>query len=417
MKAPVIAADVLVVGGGAAGLGAACAAAEAGARVVLLERYGFLGGLAAAAAVGTVCGLYLRDEAGPRFAAHGFARRFAERLAGGRTPVAAGQGLWVLPYEVPALVTLADALVAEAKVDVVLRATLTRVTREGEHLLNGRAVVAGGEVSLKAAVMIDTTGDAAVARFAGLACEDVRSSQTPSVVVSLDRPVRALADPGARLALLRALARAAAAGELPAACGSASLVPGDFARGDPVRLKIPLSVDPGPAWSFPGKAERAARGVHRALAGFLAARPVLADARVDREPVEVGLRATFRAEGLYTMTGADVRAAVKHADGIARCPWPAERWSQGPSPRLELGPAGDFHEVPLRALQPRGVTNLLVAGRAVSADADGLASVRVIGTCLDTGYAAGVAAACVARGEGPERAVEVVRARLAGEAG
>ena len=63
MRAATISCDVLVVGGGAAGVAAAVAAGRAGAKVVLLERYGFLGGLATAAQVGTICGLYLRDAA------------------------------------------------------------------------------------------------------------------------------------------------------------------------------------------------------------------------------------------------------------------------------------------------------------------------------------------------------------------
>ena len=81
-----ISCDVLVVGGGAAGVAAAAAAGRAGAQVMLLERYGFLGGLATAAQVGTVCGLYLRDttnsEALP--VAGGFVQEFASRLQIGR---------------------------------------------------------------------------------------------------------------------------------------------------------------------------------------------------------------------------------------------------------------------------------------------------------------------------------------------
>ena len=74
-----IACDVLVIGGGAAGVAAATAAGRAGARVVLLERYGFLGGLATTAQVGTICGLYLRDIAGDEATpvGGGFAQEFA----------------------------------------------------------------------------------------------------------------------------------------------------------------------------------------------------------------------------------------------------------------------------------------------------------------------------------------------------
>ena len=78
-----ISCDVLVIGGGAAGVAAAAAAGRAGARVVLLERYGFLGGLATTAQVGTVCGLYLRDTEStkPTPVAGGFVSEYAARPA------------------------------------------------------------------------------------------------------------------------------------------------------------------------------------------------------------------------------------------------------------------------------------------------------------------------------------------------
>ncbi|HEV2318711.1 MAG TPA: FAD-dependent oxidoreductase, partial [Verrucomicrobiae bacterium] len=94
--------DVLVIGGGAAGIGAATAAGRAGAQTILLERYGFLGGLASAAWVGTICGLYLRDTTGTEAVpvSGGFPQDFASRVQkhSGATPLCADSGLWVLPY-------------------------------------------------------------------------------------------------------------------------------------------------------------------------------------------------------------------------------------------------------------------------------------------------------------------------------
>src|SRR5664280_550908 len=120
-----ISCDVLVVGGGAAGVAAAIAAGRAGAQVVLLERYGFLGGMATAAQVGTACGLYLRDTAGskPLPVAGGFAQEFAYRLqrAAGTEPLRLDRGLWVLPFSVPAFGSVADAVLSECgNVTVVL---------------------------------------------------------------------------------------------------------------------------------------------------------------------------------------------------------------------------------------------------------------------------------------------------------
>src|ERR1017187_4830818 len=111
--------DVLVIGGGAAGVAAATAAGRAGARVVLLERYGFLGGLATTAQVGTICGLYLRATTGAEAppVAGGFPNEFAARLqqAGGTKPLCVDRGLWVLPYSPPVFAHVADSVVGESR--------------------------------------------------------------------------------------------------------------------------------------------------------------------------------------------------------------------------------------------------------------------------------------------------------------
>ena len=94
--------DVLVVGGGAAGIAAAVAAARSGSRTVLLESYGFLGGLATAGMVGTVCGIYHRSVAGDvRYVCGGFPREWTERLAEACSsqPVEVLDGLYALPYD------------------------------------------------------------------------------------------------------------------------------------------------------------------------------------------------------------------------------------------------------------------------------------------------------------------------------
>ena len=121
--------DVLVIGGGAAGVAAAVAAGRAGAKVVLLERYGFLGGLATTAQVGTICSLYLRDMSGAEAVpvAGGFADEFSSRLqeAGNTKPLRVDRGLWVLPYLPPDFARVADAVVAESgNVQLILHATV-----------------------------------------------------------------------------------------------------------------------------------------------------------------------------------------------------------------------------------------------------------------------------------------------------
>src|SRR5262245_48661246 len=123
--------DVVVVGGGAAGLAAAIAAGSAGARTALVERYGFLGGMATAGMVSTICGLYhSAPSSAPEPLNEGFAETFARRLIampGCQKPVRRGRG-FVLPYTPFAFACLADELVADVpRVDVYLHAYLVGV--------------------------------------------------------------------------------------------------------------------------------------------------------------------------------------------------------------------------------------------------------------------------------------------------
>ena len=168
MRAAIISCDVLVVGGGAAGVAAAVAAGRAGAQVVLLERYGFLGGLATAAQVGTICGLYLRDTVHSKATpvAGGFVMEYAGRLerAAGASRIRLDNGLWVLPYPPPVFASLADALVSESeKVSVMLHTTVAEAQAEGPRLVEVRALAWNEPVALRPRAVVDCSGEATAA--------------------------------------------------------------------------------------------------------------------------------------------------------------------------------------------------------------------------------------------------------------
>ena len=212
MDRDVLSYDVVVVGGGAAGLAAAVAAGGAGGRTALVERYGFLGGMATAGMVGTICGLYHGASSGsPEPLNEGFAETFAGRLAampGCQKPVRRGR-TFVLPYTSFAFACLADDLVtATPQLDVHLHAYLAGVETGPRRIEALRVVTWERTIELRARVVVDTSGDGAVACHAGAATETASDRQLPALVFVLQHVDCEALAAGSRLAVLRTLVAA-----------------------------------------------------------------------------------------------------------------------------------------------------------------------------------------------------------------
>jgi hypothetical protein len=388
--------DVLVIGGGSAGVAAALGAARAGARTRLVERYGFLGGMATAAMVGTVCGLYRTGPGGPPQPLNdGVAAEVEARLrAGGAEPVRRGRTV-VLPYDPVALARLLDDLVAaEASLSLSLHTTCAAAEGTPERVERVRLVGWRGAEELAPRAVVDASGDAIVAWHAGLATETPAERQLASAVFVL-QGVDAGAVGGARsVAVLRALHDAARAGDLPPGCALAAF----RASGRPGEVAVKLALDD---LDLPDGADELtlAEGVARrrigALGAFLAARvPGFARAFVSHAAPQIGVRESRRITGKLRLERDDVLGARKRPDGVARAAWPIELWEAGEGgARYEYGPDDDWYDVPRGCLEHTTCENLLAAGRCLSASHEAMGSARVIGTCLAVGEAAGRLAA------------------------
>jgi FAD-dependent oxidoreductase family protein len=414
-----IACDVLIVGGGAAGVAAATAAGRAGARVVLLERYGFLGGLATTAQVGTICGLYLRDathaEATP--VGGGFAQEFAARLqqATDVKPIRVmDTGLWVLPYPPPAFARVADAMVVESKnVTVILHATVAEAQAEGPRLNQIRALAWNEPLLFRPTTVVDCTGEATAASLGGANAENGGADQAPALVFVLEHVDPGLAQRGL-LEVRRELHRAVESGALPTLCERLSLVPGSGANG---RLAFKLSLMPASPdralWQQVTDWEREARALLEPLRRFLVENiPSCRNARLDSVAPQLGVRSGRRILGRARLTDQDVLDTRKIPSGIARGCWPMERWTSSPRPEMTYFAERDFYDIPLDCLRPAELDNVWVAGRCFSATTGAMTSARVIGTALATGWAAGTAAAFQASGQSLEDAVTNIRRSL-----
>jgi len=418
MRAAIISCDVLVVGGGAAGVAAAVAAGRAGAQVVLLERYGFLGGLATAAQVGTICGLYLRDTVHSKATpvAGGFVMEYAGRLerAAGASRIRLDNGLWVLPYPPPVFASLADALVSESeKVSVMLHTTVAEAQAEGPRLVEVRALAWNEPVALRPRAVVDCSGEATAAALAGAGVENGAGDQVPSLVFVMENVDPGLAERGL-LEVRRELRQAVEQGSLPALCERLALVPGTGADGH-LALKINLAPAGSdlPLWQQMTAWERQARALVDELQRFLIANTACCrNARLSSVAPQLGIRSGRRIRGRATLADRDLLDARKSAQGVARGCWPMERWGNAPRPEMTFFNEGDYYEIPLDCLRPVELDNVMVAGRCLSAAAGAMTSARVIGTALATGWAAGTAAAFQALGRPLDDAVATLRQQM-----
>ncbi|MCB9680082.1 MAG: FAD-dependent oxidoreductase [Alphaproteobacteria bacterium] len=406
--------DVLVAGGGAAGVAAAIGAAQAGARVALLERQGSCGGMATSALVGTVCGLYTRAPAGrARWVHDGLPRAFGERLAAdsGTSVEVTRDGLHYLPYAPLAFRVLCDRLLDAHGVSVWLHTQLIGVERTAGEVTAVRAWSWDRELRAEVAALVDTTGTASASTLAGATVADDGTHQAPALVAALAdvAPCETFA---LKLALTREVLRGVADGALPPDAEALSIVPGSH-QGGRVLLKLGLRGGMDGHAEELSRLERRGRAELTTIVAWLRARlPELAAVAIVDVAAQVGVRTGRRPVGRAVLGDDDVRGCRRHDDAVARGGWPVERWGIDARPDLELLPEGATYDIPAGACRSVDVDNLWFAGRNLSASATAIASARVIGTCLATGYAAGTLAAHHAAGHAPADAIAAARAGL-----
>ena len=429
--------DVLVVGGGPAGLGAAVGAADAGARVVLAERYGFLGGNATAALVMPLMSFHTQKHSREKTGATtllptdhgpgdpivaGVLKRLLERLvrSGGAIAPSLATG-YVVPFDPEWFKICALDLLDEAGVHLLLHAFAGDVVCDSPDACRLAGVVfetKSGPMLVRARVVVDCTGDGDVAARAGAPFEIGRFdglTQPMTLmfrVVDFERPafeayVRAHPKEWRGVHGLWDLVRkATASGELELSREDILMFATPNERElsvNSTRITRVLGVD---VWDL-SYAEWCGRQQMRQIAAFLRKYvPGFERAYVAQSGVTVGVRETRRIGGDYVLTADDVLGARKFDDAIARGAYPVDIHNpEGKGTILRHLPPGEAYDIPLRCLLPLGTENLLVAGRCISGTHEAHSSYRVMPIVMATGHAAGVCAAIAARTARSPRAV------------
>jgi hypothetical protein len=432
-------ADVLVVGGGPAGLGAAIGAAQAGARVVLAERYGFLGGNATAALVMPLMSFHTQtpvpEKAGLNAAGAtpllptdhgpgepviaGVLKTLLERLvrAGGAIEPSLATG-YVVPFDPEWFKITALEMLDEAGVQFLFHAFASDVLTEGSAVKGAVFETKSGPIAVRASVTVDCTGDGDLAVRAGAPTEIGRDDGLVQPMTLMFRVVnfqRAGFEQYVKAhpkqwrgvhGLWDLVREATQAGHLslPREDILFFATPHeDEVSVNSTRITRVLGTD---VWDL-SYAEWMSRRQMRQIAEFLHRYvPGFEKSYVAQSGVQVGVRETRRVLGDYQLNAEDVLQARKFDDGIARGSYPIDIHNpKGSGTVLKRLPPGEAYDIPLRCLMPRNVEGLVVAGRCLSGTHEAHSSYRVMPIVMATGQAAGVCAALAASRGAPPRGI------------
>ena len=411
--------DVVVIGGGSAGVSAAVTAARSGARTLLVERHGFFGGMATASLVHSICGLYMiREESGPVAAHRGFPRELELRLiesGAASEPVRMGK-LDVLPVSPPRVAYVLDQVTAEVGgLEVLLHTELVSVENSGNRISEAELITRGSKRRVRARSWVDASGDAVLAVGAGVSFEKAPTHrlQRPAFIFSMHSVEVDSLGPDGRVRLAHQLARAVSDGEVSPGCMGAQVRPSGW--GTEVYVTVDLAGGPNFDPNNPSQLtdlERVGRGIAFELCDFWRrCHSAFQRAYVGALPARVGLRESRRVVGRETVTADAVISGADHGDEVAMGTWPMELREVHTGPRWRYPVGNRPTRIPLGALRAIGSENLWVAGRCISCDHEAQAALRVMGTCMATGQAAGLASAMQSGGEA-EPAADAIRRLL-----
>ena len=390
--------DIVILGGGATGIAAAVAASRKGLQVTLIERNAYLGGKATAAEVGTVCGLYrFSKNEKSAYIVNGFAKEFAEKLKtdSQTSPLFSSEGVHYLPYNVEAFKNIALNLINEHKITVYFNAVLEHVAVEDKMLKSVYIIASGNPVTIQLKALIDCSGDSIISEVAGLPLIKSDNYQAAAQVFTM-RGVAEENELKLGMIMMKALRLAIDNNILGDFYDRVYIVQGSL-KNNTVSLKIgiPLAVT-----YAPGNLQElrtVALGFVENLAAFLIKNvEAFKNAGIQHIAPEVGIRIGLRSTGKYILQEEDVLSCRKFDDAIANATWPIEIWRQNRRATMRYFKLDDYYQIPAGCLQSATLDNLFFAGRNISATDGAIASARVMGICLQTGYAAGCIAAAAA---------------------
>lgn len=388
--------DVVVAGGGTAGVAAAVASARLGAETLLVERFGCLGGAATMRNVVTFCGLYTLGEKPVRVVG-GIADDVIAKLQAESAISEPYQlrGVFVT-FDPEVLKWALDELVAETGVKVISGAFVCDASREDGILKKIVVASHGGLHTYAAKAFVDCTGDGDLSAFGGASTRygnvsRINQGSMATRFSGIPSGVKIQAE------------------DVTSAIQKAGFHQGDVTKSKSVVARLPHSgdmvvylasenYDPRDCFSM-ADAERRARKQIRQYLKAIRTIPGCENAYLSASGPEFGTRESRHLNCHHQLTWREIESRTTFDDCIALGAWGAE-WHECTTHQSSFDYPPDYasYHIPFGCLHSVDTKNLFCAGRLADGDRKAGAAIRVMGTAMATGQAAGLAAALEANG-------------------
>ncbi len=399
--------DIIVIGGGPSGVCAAIEASRAGARVLLAEASGMLGGMATLGLVGPLMTSY--NGKGERPVVGGLFREIIDRLSQYENAVIPPEetdapsiytsfiGAYhkhVTPLDTFCLQVVLDEMVCESGAEVLLYTNYTDCTVENGKIKDLIFTTPEGLLSLSADICIDCSGNAALAVDAGVPAysgdEETGIPQPGTLMFEVsgvdDRKFEAFAARPPRPVKVYKMPQAG-------------------------RYKVNhyhvYNVNAVNAKQMTDAHMQARGQVLEALRVLRQTTPGFEHAELVQVAPMFGVRESRHIRGLYTLTAEDISAGTRFDDTVAAYAFGMDVHNRRPEEKGNFKiPTADVYYIPYRSLVPLGCDNLLVAGKTISCESQAAGAIRVMPCAMALGQAAGLAAAMCIRAACPPRAID-----------
>lgn len=391
-------AEIVIVGAGIAGCAAAITLARSNKKVLIVEKSDNIGGTATNSNVGTICGAYYRTfSQKPIPVGYNFSKDFISGLikySGNKNPFHYHNGLFVLPFDWFELQKYLERLLLDNQIRILLSSEITKVKIENKKISGVSIKNEKEELEIHPKNIIDCSGNGIISQLANLEMITSENYQSASQIFRV-KNIISDNEYSLNMALKKTMVHLINERQWPQSFKSISIIPGSLKNNEAdFKITLPEKITDNSVNNFEiaKKAKSYVKEIFPPLTQLVES---LNNASIKTFFPQLGIRIQQRSKGKYILTKKDVLTCRKFNNGIALGAWPIEEWHNDGKISMEYFEPEDAYMIPADCLMSNEIDNLFFAGKNISATTKAIASARVIGTCLQTGYAAGKIASCL----------------------